>query len=144
MATYLSNFRNGKKITVDGVVGGQITIDTLPASSYKTMRYEFVAEDSVTGALMDGSFVVAHDSLEISLTEVSFVGDADITFDVEYGVIVDGYPTTLNVKASFPVGFDGTYTFSREVFINTEQIQKIGSDGPSGYLYPSQFLYPNS
>lgn len=144
MATYLSDFRGKVKETVSGVVAGTSIIDSLSSSLYRTIRYNVTAEDAVNGSMINSTFTVSHDSLEEMMTEFNTFGDSNITFDVVYGNVVGGYPTTLDVKATFPTGFSGSYTFTREVFINTDKVQKIGSDGPSAYLVPSIFLYPSS
>ena len=148
---YLSDYKKHPKVKVDVQGAGLTAIDTFNVDfsitpAYRTVKYKFTAEDATTKSPYSCSFTVSHDSLMVRMSEFEILyGPAylDLDIDANYIDVVNGYPTKIEVTVDFPVGFNGSWTLDKEVFINTTQIQKDGSDAPSLGIYPSNYLYPN-
>jgi len=114
MTTYLSDFRGVSKSVVSGVVAGTTTLDSLLTDVYRKAVYNIVVEDDITGEMYTTSLSMVDDSTGIIVTEFDNVGNLVVSFDT------DGYldfPSTMNLNMTLPVGFSGSYSFERQLFI---------------------------
>lgn len=143
---YLSNYKKYPKTVVTGQTAGLTTLDFFATNLYRTIKYNLSVEDAYTNSIYQCGFTVTHDSLSALITEFDVINDTTLDLDInaDYGNVVDGYPTTVDVTVTFPVNFNGSWSLEKKVFINTSQIQKDGFDGPSNGIYPSDYLYPNN
>lgn len=143
---YLSDYKKFPKVKVSSQLTGLTTLDSFDVGLYRTIKYNLSVEDTYTNSIYQCSFTVAHDSLFTHITEFDVINDGDIDLDInaDYGNVVGGYPTTVDVTVTFPANFNGSWSLEKEVFINISQIQKDGFDGPSAGMYPSDYLYPNN
>jgi len=109
------------------------------------IKYDILIEDFYTNSIYQGRFTVTHDSLDTIVSGFDLViGGVDITLDAVYTTIVDYYPTVIDINLTFPANFNGSWSLTKEVFINISNIQRDGFDGPGDGLFPGPYLYPNN
>jgi hypothetical protein len=141
---YLSDYKKFPKLNVTGQTAGVTTIDSLATGTYRTVKYDLTVEDTYTQSIYQCRFTATHDSLHTLISEFDIIsGDLDIPVDVVYTTVVGGYPTMFDIKLTFPVGFSGSWSLDKEVYINISNIQRDGFDGAGSGLFPSDYLYPN-
>jgi hypothetical protein len=148
---YLSDYKKYPKKYGTQVGSGSEIIDSFwvdyaANANYRKVLYIVTVENTDTNSVYTSRLSVTHDGLTVSLTEYDVDNNGDLDLDFEATFVGDdgnGHPTRINLNVTFPANFDGTWTLLREeLFINTSDIRKTGTDGPSEWLTPSPYLYP--